>query len=142
VPDVPDGLPDLSGLLDLDEPLPGVIPDGLAGLLASAPDSLPQAGRPLRPLAPPAPGTFAARAEQEMSALEAGIKKRKKAERDRFQAATDSEYWFAVCFQSRAEKETFLRAAGLWEHGDKYLDGRVVADTLGIDVGGSHQQAY
>jgi hypothetical protein len=127
VPDVPDGLPDLAGLLDLDDPLSGAIPDGLAGLLASAPDSLAP-----RPLAPPAPGTFAARAEQELSDLEAGIRARKKAERVRFEAATDSEYWFAVCFRTRAEKEMFLRSAGLWEHGDKYLDGRVVADKLGV----------
>lgn len=47
---------------------------------------------------------------------------------------TDSEYWFCVCFQSREQKEEFLRKAGLFEHGDKYLNGEFVADKLGIPV--------
>jgi hypothetical protein len=44
----------------------------------------------------------------------------------------DSEYWIAVCFQSRAQKEEFLRNAGLIADGDKYLDGQLVARKLGI----------
>lgn len=79
-------------------------------------------------------GTFEEQADTQISELEAGIKSRKKAERDRFRAATDSEFWFAVCFTSREEKERFLRAAGLWEHGDKYLDGAVVAAALDVDM--------
>lgn len=66
--------------------------------------------------------------------LKQAFKDRRMVEADRFRAATDSEYWFAVCFPTRAEKDAFLKAAGLWEHGDKYLDGRVVADTLGINL--------
>ena len=90
-----------------------------------------------RPAPEPEPvGTFAEQATAQLSELEQGIKDRKRAERDRFRAATDSEYWFAVCFTSRAQKETFLRAAGLWEHGDKYLDGRLVADRFGIELAG------
>ena len=90
-----------------------------------------------RPVPEPEPvGTFAEQAVVQLTELEQGIKDRKRAERDRFRAATDSEYWFAVCFTSRAQKETFLRAAGLWEHGDKYLDGRLVADRFGIELAG------
>jgi len=84
--------------------------------------------------APEPAGTFADQAAVQLSALEQGIKDRKRAERDRFRAATDSEYWFAVCFTSRAQKEAFLKAAGLWEYGDKYLDGRLLADRLGVEV--------
>jgi len=84
--------------------------------------------------APEPAGTFADQAAVQLSALEQGIKDRKRAERDRFHAATDSEYWFAVCFTSRAQKEAFLKAAGLWEAGDKYLDGRLVADAMGVEI--------
>jgi len=57
---------------------------------------------------------------------------RHKVEAARFEKATDSEYWVCVCFQSRAEKESFLKAAKLFEMGDKYLDGWNVAKTLNI----------
>lgn len=70
----------------------------------------------------------------EFTALEHGYRDRAKAEANRFKRATDSEYWFAVCFTTREEKEAFLRAAGLEHLGDKYLDGRAIADTLGIDL--------
>lgn len=87
----------------------------------------PAARRPAPEPARESTGTFAGDTAAELSALEQGIKDRKAAEKARFRAATDSEYWVAVCFTSRAEKEAFLAAAGLLEHGDKYLDGRVVA---------------
>lgn len=48
----------------------------------------------------------------------------------RRRAAVDSEFWFAVCFTSRAEKEVFLRKYRLDRLGDKYLDGRAVARVL------------
>lgn len=84
----------------------------------------------------PAPADFAEETKVELSALEVALKDRKRAERDRFRAATDSEYWFAVCFTSRAEKEKFLVAAQLMDTvGDKYLDGRQVAAVLGIEMG-------
>lgn len=46
----------------------------------------------------------------------------------------DTEYWVAFCFQSRAQKEAFLTAAGLIADGDKYLDGVKAAKTLGIAI--------
>lgn len=49
----------------------------------------------------------------------------------------DSEFWIAVCFQSREQKEAFLRALNLLDHGDKYLDGYVVAEKLGVELPGS-----
>lgn len=47
---------------------------------------------------------------------------------------TDSGHFVAVVFLSRADKDELLRKAGWWEHGDKYLDGDVVAELLGIDL--------
>lgn len=70
----------------------------------------------------------------EFTALEDSYRNRAKIEANRFKRATDSEYWFAVCFTTREEKEAFLRAAGLEHLGDKYLDGRAVANSLDIDL--------
>ena len=66
----------------------------------------------------------------ELSALEQGYRERAKMEDARFVDATDSEYWFAVCFKTRAEKDTFLKQFGLLRLGDKYLDGAKVASIL------------
>jgi hypothetical protein len=79
-------------------------------------------------------GNLAEDAATELTALEQGYRDRAKAETDRFKRATDSEYWFAVCFTSREEKEAFLKAAGLTHLGDKYLPGNDVAATLGIEL--------
>lgn len=73
-------------------------------------------------------------AAAEITALEQGYRDRAKEEADRFKRATDSEYWVAVCFDSREEKERFLQRAGLIDLGDKYLDGREVADRLAVDL--------
>ena len=48
----------------------------------------------------------------------------------RRKAAVDSEFWCALCFASREEKERFLRKYGLDRVGDKYLDGRAVDRVL------------
>lgn len=79
-------------------------------------------------------GNLAQDAAAEFTALEQGYRDRAKAEADRFKRATDSEYWVAVCFTTREEKEAFLRAAGLAHLGDKYLDGRQVAAALDVDI--------
>ncbi|HET9819637.1 MAG TPA: hypothetical protein VFP92_10790 [Rhodanobacteraceae bacterium] len=68
----------------------------------------------------------------EGKAIATGFLKRAKDEGARFRAATDSEYWAAICFQTREQKEAFLAALGILAHGDKYLDGRAVAEALGI----------
>jgi hypothetical protein len=46
--------------------------------------------------------------------------------------AIDTEFWFAVCFQTRGQKVQFLERAKLLELGGKYLDGWEVAKILGI----------
>lgn len=47
---------------------------------------------------------------------------------------TDSEFWFCIGFQNRAQKDEFLTKLGIMELGDKYLDGVEVAKTLGIKM--------
>jgi len=59
---------------------------------------------------------------------------RAKAEKKKFWDNVDSEYWFAVCFQSREQKEEFLRLAKIEGLGDKYLDGLEVAKKMGIRI--------
>lgn len=70
----------------------------------------------------------------ETSAVLEAFKARAKAEQERFALATDSEYWVAVCFQTREQKEFFLAASKLLKAGDKYIDGALVAKTLGITL--------
>lgn len=72
-------------------------------------------------------------AARELVALESAFKQRRHREDQRFRDVTDSEYWFAVCFRSRADKEAFLAAVGGLS-GDKYLSGYELAHRLGIEV--------
>ena len=75
-------------------------------------------------------------AAKEMSALQAGFKSRAQKEKKRFEQATDSEFWFAVCFKSREEKEAFLKAMKISKRlmGDKYIDGHMWAKMLDVDL--------
>ena len=75
-------------------------------------------------------------AKAEVSALLQAFRDRAKKEQDRRMAATDSEFWFAVCFETRAQKDEFLSKLGLIAHvhGDKYIDGSVLAAKLGITL--------
>lgn len=72
----------------------------------------------------------------QLSELQKGFKKRAKKEKDRFERATDPEFWFAVYFQSREEKEAFLAAMKLHAnvYGDRYIDGKKWARALGLDI--------
>lgn len=83
-------------------------------------------------------GSLEVDALAELSALESAFKGRRKREDDRFRDATDSEYWVAVCFKTRAHKEAFL--AGLPGispiDGDKYVNGHQLAHRLGINIEG------
>lgn len=62
------------------------------------------------------------------------IIERKKATQEKFRTATDPEFFFCVCFQSREQKEEFLKAAGWEDLGDKYLNGLEVARRLAVPV--------
>lgn len=70
----------------------------------------------------------------EMSELNKGFRERRKNEQKRFTDATDSEYWCALCFQTREQKEEFLQKLNLAPLGDKYIDGMKAAGVLGIEI--------
>lgn len=80
-------------------------------------------------------GNVGVDAARELTALQEGMKARAKAERKRHAAAVDTEFWFAVYFADREEKENFLKAAGVVVAmmGDKYIDGRKLAQVLKIE---------
>lgn len=70
----------------------------------------------------------------ELSDIQKAFRARHKASREIMVLEHDSEFWFAVCFHSRAEKETFLRASGLDILGDKYLSGPRAAEILKLNL--------
>lgn len=71
---------------------------------------------------------------EELTAMQAAYRERAKQEQDRFKNATDSEYWFAVCFKTREHKDAFIKAMNVGHLGDKYIDGHALARVLGIDI--------
>lgn len=75
-------------------------------------------------------GDLAVDSAAELTAMEQAYRDRAKAETDRFRNATDSEFWFAVCFTSREEKDAFLAEFKLGRLGNKYLPGQAVAQVL------------
>lgn len=70
----------------------------------------------------------------EMSALKRGFIERANKESARRIAATDSEYWFCVCFQSREQVEAFLTATHWESPSAKYLDGQKLANRMGVSL--------
>jgi hypothetical protein len=79
-------------------------------------------------------GDDAVDAAQEFNEVQKAFMDRNKAEQERFQLATDSEYWCCLVFQSREQKEAFLHAVNWMTHGDKYIDGVKAARTLGVEI--------
>ena len=73
-------------------------------------------------------------AVKETSAVLEAFKARAKAEQERRDLATDSEYWVGVCFQTREQKEAWLEAVKLLQHGDKYIDGQLLARRMGVTL--------
>jgi hypothetical protein len=70
----------------------------------------------------------------ELKALHAAFRKGAQNEEKRFLSATDSEFWCCICFQTREQKEAFLAALNLLQFGDKYLDGQLVAEQMGVSL--------
>lgn len=73
-------------------------------------------------------------AEQEVSAALQHILDEKKKRRDAYRDMLDHEFWFAICFQNRRQKDEFLKAVGWDKIGDKYLDGLKVAAALEVPI--------
>ena len=72
---------------------------------------------------------------EEIGEAEQAFRARLDREDTRKLAVTDSEFWFAVYFPSRAEKEDFLRKYGLDRVGDKYLSGKACDRVLQGRIG-------
>lgn len=68
---------------------------------------------------------------EQLAELPNAFRERAEQEDTRFRDATDSEYWVAVCFQTRAEKEAFLAAAGIPTDG-RHIDGADLAKRMGV----------
>ena len=73
-------------------------------------------------------------AERVLNDAQKRFKEGAKKEQAKYLDAIDSEYWFCVCFQTRSQKDEFLQKSGLWDYGDKYLDGQEVARILDIKL--------
>jgi hypothetical protein len=74
--------------------------------------------------------------ESRVAALPNAFQDRASKEQDRRADATDSRYWIALCFQTRAEKEEFLIKSGLADLAleSDYLDGAEVAERLDVEL--------
>lgn len=62
----------------------------------------------------------------ELSEVEKSFRERMANENKRFRDMCDTEYWVAVCFTNREQKEEFLRSLDLPIE-EKYIDGREMA---------------
>lgn len=71
---------------------------------------------------------------REVTAVAESFRARAARDQERYRLATDTEFWVALCFKSRQEKDLFLARAGLDGLGDKYIDGAALARRLGIDL--------
>lgn len=66
-------------------------------------------------------------AAAELDAVAQGFRDRKDREAERFELATNSDYWLCLCFSTMAQRDAFLAAAGWRDLGHRYLDGREIA---------------
>jgi hypothetical protein len=73
-------------------------------------------------------------ADATMSEALRAVIARKKATQERFRTATDPEFYLCVCFQSREQKEEFLRLISWDDLGDKYLNGLEIARRLNVPI--------
>lgn len=60
---------------------------------------------------------------EELDEVKRGFRERTKQENERFRDVCDTEYWFCVSFNSRAQKEELLKKLG-FDPDEKYLNGR------------------
>lgn len=59
---------------------------------------------------------------------------RAKQEQARFRQATDTEFWLCLCFETREQKEEYLKRSKLDDLGDKHINGLIVAQRQGIPL--------
>lgn len=76
----------------------------------------------------------AADGQEVVETLKKDFLSRAKNEENRFYDAVDTEFWVAFCFESREQKEEFLRKLKLTDLGDKHINGLEVAERLGVKI--------
>lgn len=81
-------------------------------------------------------GDFEQDAAAEYDAVERDFLDNESVAGDPYRVAIDPEFFFVVCFQSRAQKEEFLSKSGIGAAvgGDKYIDGLRLAKHLGVEI--------
>jgi len=72
----------------------------------------------------------------DLDELQSGFRKRAADESARFALATDTEYWAALCFQTREQRDHFFAALKVRDIGigGRFYDGCAVAKALGITL--------
>lgn len=83
---------------------------------------------------PAGKGNAEADSKADLTAVQAAFRARAKAEEGRRELAVDGEFWMALYFKTRAQKEFFIKALKWSQFGDKYLSGELIARELGIDL--------
>jgi hypothetical protein len=82
-------------------------------------------------------GDVEADCKEEFDILESSFSRRMRKEKNRAKAATDSDYYGVIVFQSEAQKLALFEALGWLEAGiggTKYYDGVKLANSLGIKL--------
>lgn len=72
----------------------------------------------------------------DLDAVQAGFRVRAADESRRFALATDSEFWSALCFQTREQRDAFLAAIGALDLviDARYIDGCELAKRMGVTL--------
>lgn len=68
-----------------------------------------------------------------ITAAQMAFRERRAHEQKRTEVIFDSEYWAAICFETREQKDAFLIALGVED--DKYVDGIALANKMNIELG-------
>lgn len=72
--------------------------------------------------------------ERELTDIERGFRERNAKEMARNSDATDNKYYFCVVLEDGAQADALLDALGVLGKGDLYVDGRIVAKALGVEL--------
>lgn len=79
-------------------------------------------------------GDIESDAAEELGAVEIGFRQRMKEEAERVNSTTGSDFYFVAVFDDGDQVSAFLKAAGLIGGGDLFIDGRKLADAMGIEL--------
>jgi hypothetical protein len=84
----------------------------------------------------PIPDNFEEATKQEVSEYLLALKERAKKEEARKKEMTDTDYWVAVYFADKEQRDNFLQKVGVLDAlVEQYLNGQTLAEALGIDIG-------